>query len=142
MSTTTPDVELGGLDGTVPDPEPAPKNPPKKPLLVRFRENCWFPDDPGPKKWIRAEWPELALIALLLITPLLISRLARPLTTPYFPLLHPDGSLMAPQYAYPKRTEFITTAVSAVLAFVIPFIVMGLISMFLIGSFWDNNSAV
>ncbi|KAF2649818.1 hypothetical protein K491DRAFT_170521 [Lophiostoma macrostomum CBS 122681] len=142
MSIPIPDVELGGFDGTVSDPEPGPLLTPKKSVFERFRDNYWFPDDPGPKKWIRAEWPDLLLIGLLLIIPALISQLAAPLTTQYFPLSDNTGSLYTPKYAYPRRAEYITTLVSIVLSFALPFIIMGLISMCLIGSFWDNNSAI
>jgi hypothetical protein len=142
-----PDIELGepsstipAHDGTVADPEPRrnlPTDPKTKSEIPsqRFKERFWFTDDPGFKAFIREAWPDLITMAVCFGVAAAIYAWAKPLTPEYF-------LLSQSQYAHPKLDEYITTTVSAVISFGVPFIFIGLCGIFLIGSFWDTNSAV
>lgn len=136
---------IRGYDGMVSDPKPrrssAPKADlvkPKQPEYSFWRDTIWYRDDPGLKTWFRSEWRDLLPLLLFILIPLSMSLWAKPLTPKYFPLPPVAGSA----YSYPLLPEYINTWVSAVVSFGVPFAVMGLISIFRIGSFWDCNSAV
>lgn len=142
------------MEGRVPDSEPrqAPsfgklkprqtldlEEPPKLDSPRDWRSTIWFPDDPGFVYYMRQGWRDLLSLAILFVIPLFLHLFAHPLTPKYFPL---ERAGLAPQYMYPLLPEYITTTVSAILSFGVPFAVMGLCSIFLIGDFWDCNSAV
>jgi hypothetical protein len=117
-------------------------HPSHKPQFVRdWRSTLWFPDDPGFVTFLKREWPDLLTIAILLIIPLILINVAHPAPPLYFALEY-GGHMVYPQYAYPLMDEYITTTVSTIISFGVPFIVIGLLSQFLIGNFWDCARAV
>jgi hypothetical protein len=132
--------------GTFAEPEPTHDPPIKRKLLGLpsrrvLRSTIWFEDDPGFRSYIRQEWLDLLTLAIMLLIPLFLYNFADPIRTQYFPLLQ-GGQLLMPQYAYPYVDEFVGTELCAALSFGVPFAIMGLCGIFLIGNFWDTNSAV
>jgi hypothetical protein len=141
-ASTKPVPELRRSRGSSLDTKPSiDATLPRPKTSKTWQSTIWFADDPGFVPYIRQEWLNLLTIATLLLIPLFLHNFAHPLGTHYFPLQQ-GGQLLAPQYAYPLRDEYINTPVSAIISFVIPFAFIGLCCIFLIGNFWDSNSAV
>jgi hypothetical protein len=109
-----------------------------------WSSTLWFPDDPGFKYYIRQEWLDLTTLVMMLLASYLLYKLVNPapLRQIYFPLDIQSGQVIDSRYGYPKLDEFIGSELSAALSFGVPFAVMGLCGIFLIGNFWDTNSAV
>lgn len=64
----------------------------------------------------------LAVVAALI----LIAHLSDPALTHVFPIFNTDGSLVYPEYAYPRRKQIVPTWASALLATLVPILFIGI----------------
>ncbi|KAF2259905.1 PAP2-domain-containing protein, partial [Lojkania enalia] len=91
--------------------------------------------------FLRDNWVDLLTLLIADIGALVLWIWVPLFTSQLFPVRQ-NGGVVWPEYAYPLRREYIPTWLSAVISFFVPFAVMGLASIFLIGSFYDANSAI
>lgn len=141
---SSPDIEMGTVDmghgfssAMCVDGTSDERTPQKQ-----GRGYFMFPDEPSFLQWFKASWLDFLTLAICGGIALLVYLVLHPLPKRLFPLTYSSGQVVYPQFAYPRRKEYIPTWMSAVISFVVPFIFIGLTSLILIGSFWDANSAV
>ncbi|KAF2194830.1 acid phosphatase/Vanadium-dependent haloperoxidase, partial [Zopfia rhizophila CBS 207.26] len=101
-----------------------------------------FPDEPSFGQWFKSAWPDLLTIALSLIFALIVYLKFHPLAPRLFPFYPVYPEQIASEFSYPLWDEYIPTWMSALISFAVPFAFIGLTSIFLVGSFWDADSAI
>lgn len=126
-------LEPEGLElGSISDPE--------KTAFQRFSDKYQFPDWPGWQALMKAAWRDV-LTQVILVAVAAAALQFQPWPS-WFPLSDEPGAVvLTAKYMYPRQAEYISTLVSVILSF-IPSVVIGLVSKFLIGSFWDCYAAV
>ncbi|KAF1927104.1 PAP2-domain-containing protein [Didymella exigua CBS 183.55] len=102
-----------------------------------------FNNRPPFKSWLKASWLDIATQLLCLLIAELIYLLATPLMPRYFPLSNNIWSTSwGLQHGKPYLAEYITTLVSAIISFAVPFLVMGAIGLWWVRDFWESNAAI
>jgi len=82
-------------------------------------------------------------MVLCLVAALLIYLFVPPLLPRYFPLYAGiENSAWGLKYAQPYRHEYITTAISALVSYLVPAAIMGAIALWGTRNFRDGNAAV
>ncbi|KAF2203464.1 hypothetical protein GQ43DRAFT_262919 [Delitschia confertaspora ATCC 74209] len=130
------------LDGTASapsDPDSQQSEPKEKGYSRTYR---FFPDEPTISQWWKVSWLDLLTLLLCSLTALVIYTYVSPLPRRYFPIWNSNGTIANPRLAYPYRPEYITTFWSAIISFLVPFILIALIGTFLVGSYWDLDNAL
>jgi hypothetical protein len=102
-----------------------------------------FDNSPPFKTWLKVSWLDIATQLTCLLIAELIYLFASPLMPRYFPLF--DGvwtTSWGLQHGKPLLDEYITTLVSAIISFAVPFVIMGAVGLWCIRDFWESNAAV
>lgn len=102
-----------------------------------------FSNNPPFKTWLRVSWLDIATQLTCLLIAEVIYLFATPLMPRYFPYF--DGVWTTEwglAHGKPLLAEYITTLVSAIISFAVPFVVMGAIGLWCIRDFWETNAAV
>ncbi|KAF3036990.1 hypothetical protein E8E11_003521 [Didymella keratinophila] len=106
-------------------------------LVPKFNNNPLF------KTWLKVSWLDIATQLACLLIAELIYLFATPLTPRYFPLFHGVWtSSWGLAHGKPLLAEYITTLVSAIISFAVPFAIMGAIGLWCIRDFWETNAAI
>ncbi|KAJ4410117.1 hypothetical protein N0V91_002126 [Didymella pomorum] len=101
-----------------------------------------FSNNPPFKTWLRVSWLDIATQLTCLLIAEVIYLFATPLMPRYFPYF--DGVWTTEwglAHGKPLLAEYITTLVSAIISFAVPFVVMGAIGLWCIRDFWETNAA-
>lgn len=117
--------------------------------IFSFSTNDPFGPRPTLLTWLKMYWGEiltLFLLGMLSLGLLIWSPLPR---FKYFPVytdvsqsnLNPGDELVYPQFAAPKMSQHIPIVADALVAVFTPFIVVWLMNIFVVHSFWDVNNA-
>lgn len=102
-----------------------------------------FHNRPPFGRWLRDNWLDIFTMILCLVAALLIYLFVPPLLPRYF-ALYPgiETSSWGLKYAQPYRHEYITTATSALVSYLVPAVIMGAIVLWGTRNFSDGNAAV
>ncbi|KAF2485553.1 phosphatidic acid phosphatase type 2/haloperoxidase [Neohortaea acidophila] len=91
-------------------------------------------------QWIKVTWPDILTMIVMGVLGLGIYE-APPAPSRSFPVYFPDGQVVFPDFAYPLRHEIVPIWAAAMLASLVPIVVI-LLMQFRIRSFWDINNAI
>lgn len=108
-------------------------------------------------QWIKVTWPDILTMIVMGVlglgvrmtspSPLSVPNAmeqiyeAPPAPSRSFPVYFPDGQVVFPDFAYPLRHEIVPIWAAAMLASLVPIVVI-LLMQFRIRSFWDINNAI
>ncbi|KAF8425320.1 phosphatidic acid phosphatase type 2/haloperoxidase [Tirmania nivea] len=117
--------------------------------IFRFTTTDPFGPRPTLTTWLKIYWGDiltLFLLGMLSLGLLLWSPLPR---FKYFPVytdvaqsnLTPGDELVYPQFAAPKMSQHIPIVADALISLFAPFIVVWIMNIFIVHSFWDVNNA-
>lgn len=102
-----------------------------------------FYNRPPFMEWLRHCWLDILTQLLCLLAAEMIYLFATPLMPRYFPLyLGVERSEWGLKHGKPYLEEYITTQISAIISFTIPFAIMSAIGLWGVRNFWDSNAAV
>ena len=129
-----------GLDGTAFDLEAQLK---QKPFRRRDVFIPRFHNGPPFLVWLRRSWIDILTQLTCLFIAEMIYVFATPLMPRYFPL-YPGiwTSSWGLKYGQPLMDEYINTFESAVISFVVPLGVMGILGLWWYRDFWETDAAV
>jgi diacylglycerol diphosphate phosphatase/phosphatidate phosphatase len=116
-------------------------DPPKTSRVEKLKPG--YRNAPPFKTWLKTSWLDITTQLACLLIAELIYLLATPLMPRYFPLF--DGvwtTSWGLRYGKPLLAEYITTLVSAIISFAVPFLVMGAIGFWYVRDYWESNAAV
>jgi hypothetical protein len=116
------------------------------PIVPRRRRDALLPgfhDKGSFKGWIRHSWLDVVTPFLCVLVSGAIWLFARPILPQLFPLYRGiETSAWGLKYGRPYRLELITTLASALVSFVVPFLVIGMVGLWGVRRFWESNAAV
>ncbi|KAF2827898.1 acid phosphatase/Vanadium-dependent haloperoxidase, partial [Ophiobolus disseminans] len=93
--------------------------------------------------FLRRNWFDITTILLCVLTAWLLYKFCPPLMPRYFPLFeNVQQTSWGIRHSQPFRSEYVTTIMSAAIAFVIPALIMGLIALWGTRGFGDANAAL
>ncbi|KAI0123199.1 phosphatidic acid phosphatase type 2/haloperoxidase [Xylariales sp. AK1849] len=101
-----------------------------------------YPMSTRPKfgQWLKYTWLDILTMAIMGAIGLGVYK-AHPAPTRSFPVTFSDGEIVYPEFGYPLRKEIVPIWLAALLAALIPIVVI-LFMQIRIRSFWDVNNAV
>jgi diacylglycerol diphosphate phosphatase/phosphatidate phosphatase len=100
-------------------------------------------DQPNFRTFARLCWLDIVTQLLCTSTAFLLYKFVPPLAPKYFPVFSGmETSVVGLRYGKPFLTEYVNTAVSAIVSFLGPLSVILLVGGLRVKSFWDVNSAV
>jgi hypothetical protein len=116
------------------------------PVVPRRRRDAWIPGFRDPvsfKGWFRYSWLDVATQILCVLVSGAIWLFARPILPQVFPLYRGiETSAWGLKYGRPYRLELITTLASALVSFIVPFLIIGAVGLWGVRRFSESNAAV
>jgi hypothetical protein len=116
------------------------------PVVPRRRRDAWIPGFPDRGSFmgcIRNAWLDVATQILCVLVSGAIWLFARPILPQVFPLYRGiETSAWGLKYGRPYRFELITTLASALLSFIVPFLIIGAVGLWGVRRFWESHAAV
>jgi hypothetical protein len=102
-----------------------------------------FPDEPAFGQWFKVSKWDILILSLCSLLSLVLYKYVPPLGHRVFPVFYRDTNVVVhPEYAYPRKKEYINTLYSALISFLVPLVFILVIGYFFVGSFWDMDNAV
>ncbi|PSN74543.1 PAP2-domain-containing protein [Corynespora cassiicola Philippines] len=125
-----------------PDPEKYPPEYPGKPSVLH-KLFPPFPDAPTPRLFFTLCGFDIFTQILCNLLALALYLYGRPVMTRYFPYYHGiSHNSWGLRHGMPLLPEYVSTGQSAVMSFFLPAIIIGLLGMHKVRSFWDTNAAL
>jgi hypothetical protein len=116
------------------------------PVVPRRRRDAWIPgfhDTDSFKGLFRHSWLDVATQILCVLVSGAIWLFARPILPQVFPLYRGiETSAWGLKYGRPYRLELITTLASALVSFIVPFLIIGAVGLWGVRRFWESHAAV
>lgn len=91
-------------------------------------------------QWLKATWIDILTMVAMGLLGLGIYE-AKPAANRSFPVTFADGEIVYPEFAYPLRKEIIPIYAAALMASLIPILII-LLMQIRVRSFWDVNNAI
>jgi hypothetical protein len=116
------------------------------PVVPRRRRDAWIPgfhDTVSFKGLVRHSWLDVATQVLCVLVSGAIWLFARPILPQVFPLYRGiETSAWGLKHGRPYRLELITTLASALVSFIVPFLIIGAVGVWGVRRFWEYSAAV
>jgi hypothetical protein len=116
------------------------------PAVSRRRRDAFIPgfrDRSSFRDWLRHSWLDIATTLLCIVLSGALWLFARPLLPRSFPLYTGiETSAWGLKHSKPYQVEWITTATSALVSFLVPLLVISSIGLWGVRRFWETNAAV